>query len=93
MRRAQAREAVGAWQEAVRDYSKVQELDASLPGIADKLKHAQLELKKANRVDYYKVPLAAHSCACCAAFSSAGVELLHLAWLAYAGLSCMAAAQ
>ena len=54
-RRAQAYEMRGEWEAAVRDFTKVQELEREMPGIADQLKHAKAELKKSKRVDYYKV--------------------------------------
>ena len=57
LRRAQAYELLEKWQEAVRDLSKVLELDKELPGVAAKLKAAKVELKKSQRVDYYKVCL------------------------------------
>jgi DnaJ family protein C protein 7 len=52
LRRAQAYELLGKWEEAVRDLSKVRELDDGMPGIAEKLRHAKVELKKSKRVDY-----------------------------------------
>jgi lipopolysaccharide biosynthesis regulator YciM len=62
LRRAQAYELQGEWQAAVRDLTKVHELDSKLPGIADKLKHAKIELKKSTRVDYYKVRMLSSGC-------------------------------
>lgn len=55
LRRAQAYELQEEWQAAVRDFTKVQELDDKFPGIAEHVKRAKLELKKSKRVDYYKV--------------------------------------
>jgi tetratricopeptide (TPR) repeat protein len=55
LRRAQAHEQLGDWEEAVRGYSRVQQLDKDMAGIKDMLKRANVELKKAKRVDYYKV--------------------------------------
>jgi DnaJ homolog subfamily C member 7 len=55
LRRAQAFELRGEWDEAIRDLTKAHELDEDMPGIADKLKQAKAALKKSKRVDYYKL--------------------------------------
>lgn len=57
LRRAQAYELQQEWQAAVRDLTKVQELDDKFPGIGEQLKRAKVELKKSKRIDYYKVSL------------------------------------
>jgi len=43
------------YEEAVRDYERVKQLDPSTAGIAHKIKEAKLELKKSKRKDYYKI--------------------------------------
>jgi tetratricopeptide (TPR) repeat protein len=57
LRRAQAYEQLANWAEAVRDYNTVKQLDKQMTGIDNMLRNAQVELKKAKRVDYYKVRL------------------------------------
>ena len=37
----------------MRDYDRVKEMDGEVPGIADMLRRAKVELKKSKRVDYY----------------------------------------
>ncbi|BDA47764.1 DnaJ homolog subfamily C member 7 [Coccomyxa sp. Obi] len=55
LRRAAAHEALKNWEDAVRDYEKVQGMDSEVQGIAGMLRHAKTELKKSKRVDYYKL--------------------------------------
>jgi DnaJ family protein C protein 7 len=44
------------YDEAIYEYNKVKEIGGpQTPGLREKLKHAQLELKKSKRKDYYKV--------------------------------------
>lgn len=43
------------YQEAVQEFTKVKELAPQTQGIREKLKHAQIELKKSKRKDYYKI--------------------------------------
>lgn len=51
--RAKALGESGNWEEAVRAYKSVQEANPEEPGIAKEIKHAELELKKSQRKDYY----------------------------------------
>eukprot|EP00898_Chlorokybus_atmophyticus_P007969 jgi/Chlat1/8173/Chrsp76S07619 len=55
LRRAAAKTALDQFDDAVRDYDKVKQLDPSTPNISQMLKDAQLALKKSKRVDYYKI--------------------------------------
>lgn len=41
--------------EAIAEYNRVKELNPQTPGLREKLKHAQLELKKSKRKDYYAI--------------------------------------
>lgn len=43
------------YDEAIGEYSKVKEINPQTPGLREKLKHAQVELKKSKRKDYYKI--------------------------------------
>ena len=43
------------FQEAVHEYTKVKEIAPQTPGIREKVKSAQIELKKSKRKDYYKI--------------------------------------
>lgn len=43
------------FEEAIREYSKVKEFAPQTPGLREKLKAAQLELKKSKRKDLYKI--------------------------------------
>ena len=45
----------GQWEEAVREYKAIQEANPTEPGIAKDIRYAELELKKAQRKDYYKI--------------------------------------
>ncbi|KAF9691010.1 hypothetical protein EKO04_011082 [Ascochyta lentis] len=53
--RAKALGESGNWQEAVREYKAIQEENPSEPGIAKDIRNAELEEKKAQRKDYYKI--------------------------------------
>eukprot|EP00899_Mesostigma_viride_P028991 jgi/Mesvir1/9277/Mv03137-RA.2 len=55
LRRAAAYLELEKFEEAVRDYEKVQREEPSTPGIHEMLRGAKLALKKSKRVDYYKV--------------------------------------
>merc|ERR1712100_150894 len=54
-RRAQLRLQAEQFEDAVRDYEQAQRLDPDNAELARNLKHAQLELKKSKRKDYYKI--------------------------------------
>ena len=41
--------------EAIAEYAKVKEFAPQTPGLREKLRHAQLELKKSKRKNYYKI--------------------------------------
>lgn len=43
------------FQESINEYSKVKEFAPQTPGLREKIKKAQLELKKSKRKDYYKL--------------------------------------
>lgn len=43
------------WEEAIQEYSKLKNLAPQTPGLREKLRAAQLELKKSKRKDYYKI--------------------------------------
>jgi len=43
------------FEEAVRDFERVKQLDPSTHGISQKIKEAKIELKKSKRKDYYKI--------------------------------------
>lgn len=43
------------YEEAIYEYNKVKEINPQTAGLKEKLKHAQLELKKSKRKDYYKI--------------------------------------
>lgn len=45
----------GDWDEAVREFKAIAESNPSEPGIAKDVRHAELELKKSKRKDYYKI--------------------------------------
>jgi DnaJ family protein C protein 7 len=45
----------GQWEEAVREYKAIHEANPTEPGIAKDIRSAELELKKAQRKDYYKI--------------------------------------
>ena len=45
----------GQWEEAVREYKAIHEANPAEPGITKDIRHAELELKKAQRKDYYKI--------------------------------------
>lgn len=53
--RAKAYGASGQWEEAVRDYKGVAEANPSEPRIQEDIRHAEFELKKSKRKDYYKI--------------------------------------
>lgn len=53
--RAKAFGESGDWEEAVRAYKAVQESNPEEPGIAKDIRNAELELKKSQRKDYYKI--------------------------------------
>lgn len=45
----------GNWDEAVRELKAIQESNPAEPGIAKEIRSAELELKKSQRKDYYKI--------------------------------------
>lgn len=45
----------GQWEEAVREYKNIAETNPSEPGIQKDIRHAEMELKKSKRKDYYKI--------------------------------------
>jgi DnaJ family protein C protein 7 len=45
----------GKWEDAVRELKALSETNPSEPGIAKEIRNAELELKKAQRKDYYKI--------------------------------------
>ncbi|KAJ5085747.1 hypothetical protein N7532_010518 [Penicillium argentinense] len=53
--RAKAHAGNENWEEAVRDYKSVAENNPSEKGIAEEIRRAEFELKKAQRKDYYKI--------------------------------------
>lgn len=53
--RAKAYGAAGNWEEAVKDYKSVAEANPGEKGIHDDIRHAEFELKKSKRKDYYKI--------------------------------------
>ena len=53
--RAKAHGAAGRWEEAVRDYKSVAENNPTEKGIHEDIRRAELEFKKSQRKDYYKV--------------------------------------
>lgn len=40
---------------SIQEYTKVKEFAPQTPGLREKVKHAQVELKKSKRKDYYKM--------------------------------------
>lgn len=55
MKRAEINLILENYEESVRDYERVKQLDPTTSGLKEKLKHAQIELKKSKRKDYYKI--------------------------------------
>ncbi|EAW08145.1 DnaJ and TPR domain protein [Aspergillus clavatus NRRL 1] len=53
--RAKAYGGAGNWEEAVREYKAVAEANPTEKGIAEEIRRAEFELKKAQRKDYYKI--------------------------------------
>ena len=53
--RAKAHGAAGNWENAVQDYKAVAESNPTEKGIQEEIRRAELELKKSQRKDYYKV--------------------------------------
>jgi DnaJ homolog subfamily C member 7 len=53
--RARATGESGNWEEAAREYKAIAESYPSEPGIQKDVRHAELELKKSKRKDYYKI--------------------------------------
>ena len=53
--RAKALGEGGDWDEAVRAYKQIQEQHPDEPGIGKDVRHAEMELKKSKRKDYYKI--------------------------------------
>ncbi|KAL9051236.1 MAG: hypothetical protein Q9206_004779, partial [Seirophora lacunosa] len=53
--RARALGESGSWDEAVREYKAIYESHPSEPNIQNDIQHAELELKKSKRKDYYKL--------------------------------------
>ena len=47
--------ALQLYEEAVRDFERVKQLDPHSQNLGHKLQHAKLELKKSKRKDYYKL--------------------------------------
>ena len=54
LRKAQAEMELQMFEEAVRTYTKAQEVDPQMAGIQDMLSTAKRKLKKSKRIDYYK---------------------------------------
>jgi DnaJ family protein C protein 7 len=53
--RAKAYGSAGNWDEAVKDYKNVAEANPGEKGIQEDIRHAEFELKKSKRKDYYKI--------------------------------------
>lgn len=53
--RAKAHGAAGNWEKALQDYKAVAEANPTEKGIHEDIRKAELELKKAQRKDYYKI--------------------------------------
>lgn len=53
--RAKAYGAAGNWDEAVKDYKSVAEVNPGEKGIQEDIRHAEFELKKSKRKDFYKI--------------------------------------
>lgn len=45
----------GQWEEAAREFKNIAETNPSEPGIQKDIRHAEMELKKSKRKDYYKI--------------------------------------
>merc|ERR1719222_1603712 len=43
------------YDEAIGEYSKVKNFNPQAPGLGEKIRHAQIELKKSKRKDLYKI--------------------------------------
>ena len=43
------------WEEAVHEYSKLKNIAPQTQGLREKLRAAQIEVKKSKRKDYYKI--------------------------------------
>ena len=43
------------WEEAVHEYSKLKNIAPQTPGLREKLRAAQIEVKKSKRKDLYKI--------------------------------------
>lgn len=55
MKRAEIHMKNKDYEEAVRDYERVKQIDPSTQGLSFKIKSAKLELKKSKRKDYYQL--------------------------------------
>jgi DnaJ homolog subfamily C member 7 len=53
--KAKALSEEGDWEAALREYKAVQETNPAEPGIEREIRTAQLEMKKSQRKDYYKI--------------------------------------
>lgn len=53
--RAKAHGASGNWEKALQDYKSVAEVNPGEKGIHEEIRRAELELKKSQRKDYYKI--------------------------------------
>ncbi|GAD94995.1 DnaJ domain protein [Paecilomyces variotii No. 5] len=53
--RAKAHGAAGNWEEAIKDYKAVAEVNPGEKGIQEDIRTAEFELKKSQRKDYYKI--------------------------------------
>lgn len=53
--RAKAHGAAGNWEEAIKDYKAVAEVNPGEKGIQEDIRNAEFELKKSQRKDYYKI--------------------------------------
>ena len=43
------------WEEAVHEYSRLKQVAPQTPGLREKIRAAELEVKKSKRKDYYKI--------------------------------------
>ncbi|KAK8167355.1 hypothetical protein BC567DRAFT_13603 [Phyllosticta citribraziliensis] len=55
MTKAKALGEMGNWEEALREYNAIKDANPSEPGIQKEIRNAELEMKKAQRKDYYKI--------------------------------------
>jgi DnaJ family protein C protein 7 len=55
LKRAEIQMGEKNFEEAVRDFERVKQLDPATQGIGSKIQNSKLELKKSKRKDYYKL--------------------------------------